>query len=60
MQKKFDKVTFSGYVVGYKFYPHKFYLGLKPDVFAICIEKYRFLVFINCDKTNRRKENWSE
>jgi hypothetical protein len=30
-----------------KFYPHKFCLALKPDVFAVCIEKYRFLVFIN-------------
>jgi hypothetical protein len=26
----------------------------------ICIEKYRFLVFINCDKTNIRNENWIE
>jgi hypothetical protein len=29
-------------------------------VFAICIEKYRFLVFINCNKTNIRNENWIE
>jgi hypothetical protein len=36
-----------------KTYPHKFYLALKPDVFAICIEKYRFLRFIN-DETNIR------
>jgi hypothetical protein len=37
---------------------HKFCLALKPDVFAICIEKYRFLVFIIYDRTNIRKENW--
>jgi hypothetical protein len=35
-------------------------LALKPDEFAICIEKYKFLVFINCDKTNIRNENWIE
>jgi hypothetical protein len=26
------------------------------DAFAISIEKYRFLVFINCDKTNIKNE----
>jgi hypothetical protein len=40
--------------------PHKFCLAVKPDVFAICIEKYRFLIFINCDETNIRNENWIE
>jgi hypothetical protein len=30
-----------------KSYPHKY--TKIPKVFAICIEKYRFLVFINCD-----------
>jgi hypothetical protein len=29
-------------------------------VFAICIEKYRFLVFTSRDKTNIRNENWIE
>jgi hypothetical protein len=32
-------------------------LPLKADVLAIFIEKYRFLVFINCDKMNIRNEN---
>jgi hypothetical protein len=32
-------------------------LPLKTDVLAIFIEKYRFLVFINHDKTNIRNEN---
>jgi hypothetical protein len=32
-------------------------LPLKADVLAIFIEKYRFLVLINCDKINIRKEN---
>jgi hypothetical protein len=41
-----------------KTYPHKFYLALKPDVFAICIEKYRFLGFINDEtKYKERKLN---
>jgi hypothetical protein len=45
-------------------------LPLKADVFAICIEKYRFLVFITTDywlitgersdKTNIKDENWTE
>jgi hypothetical protein len=40
-----------------KSFPHKFcQSALKPDVFAICIEKYRFL-FINCDKTNMKSAN---
>jgi hypothetical protein len=39
-----------------KSFPHKFcQSALKPDVFAICIKKYRFLVFINCDKTNNNE-----
>jgi hypothetical protein len=38
-----------------KSYPHKFCLALKSDIFAICIEKYRFLGYIHCDKTNITK-----
>jgi hypothetical protein len=33
-----------------KSYSYKFCLTLEPDVFAMCIEKDRFLVFINCNK----------
>jgi hypothetical protein len=37
------------------------YLALKPDVFAICIEKYKFLVLLAVIKRICiRNENWSE
>jgi hypothetical protein len=40
--------------------PHKFCLALKLDVFAICIEKYRFLMFIIYDRTINKTPLMSE